>query len=184
MNEIIDVLIEYIRNETGFTGDLTADADLLQTGVLDSFNIVSLALFAQERFGVDLAERTRQEPGGYLGLHERRAAIVGSVGRSLVGRQEPDPKPGARQPGQAFFTGRADRATPSRARLTSHHTSRRRTAAMPASIPRYLLQTANRIPDKVAIVSPERSATFGELLHARHLDRLHARNAILHNEDK
>jgi len=35
---------------------------------------------------------------------------------------------------------------------------------MPASIPRYLLQTASRLPDKVAIVSPERSATFGELL--------------------
>jgi acyl carrier protein len=54
MNEIVDVLIEYIRNETGFTGNLTADDDLLQTGVLDSFNIVSLALFAQERFGVEL----------------------------------------------------------------------------------------------------------------------------------
>ncbi len=36
---------------------------------------------------------------------------------------------------------------------------------MPASIPRYLLQTAHRLPDKVAIVSRERSATFGELLH-------------------
>jgi acyl carrier protein len=29
-------------------------ADVLQTGVLDSFNIVALALFAQERFGVEL----------------------------------------------------------------------------------------------------------------------------------
>jgi len=54
MNEIIDVLIEYIRKETGFAGTLTADADLLQAGVLDSFNIVSLALFAQERFEVEL----------------------------------------------------------------------------------------------------------------------------------
>ena len=54
MNQIIDVLIEYIRKETGFTGKLTADVDLLQTGVLDSFNIVSLALFAQERFEVEL----------------------------------------------------------------------------------------------------------------------------------
>lgn len=54
MKEIIDVLIEYIRNESGFTGQLTADADLLQAGILDSFNIVSLALFAQERFGVEL----------------------------------------------------------------------------------------------------------------------------------
>jgi amino acid adenylation domain-containing protein len=36
---------------------------------------------------------------------------------------------------------------------------------MPASIPRYLLQTASRLPDKVALISPERSITFGELLH-------------------
>jgi amino acid adenylation domain-containing protein len=35
---------------------------------------------------------------------------------------------------------------------------------MPASIPRYLLQTAHRLPDKVALVSRERSATFAELL--------------------
>lgn len=36
---------------------------------------------------------------------------------------------------------------------------------MPASIPRYLLQTAQRLPDKVALISPERSITFAELLH-------------------
>ena len=36
---------------------------------------------------------------------------------------------------------------------------------MPASIPRYLLQTAMRLPNKVAIVSHERSTTFGELLY-------------------
>jgi acyl carrier protein len=54
MNEIVDILIEYIRNETGHTSKLAADDDLLQTGVLDSFNIVALALFAQERFGVEL----------------------------------------------------------------------------------------------------------------------------------
>ena len=54
MSEIIDILVEYIRNETGFTGPLAADDDLLTAGVLDSFNIVSLAMFAQERFGVEL----------------------------------------------------------------------------------------------------------------------------------
>jgi acyl carrier protein len=54
MSEIIDVLVKYIRNETGFTGPLEADDDLLSAGVLDSFNIVSLAMFAQERFGVEL----------------------------------------------------------------------------------------------------------------------------------
>ena len=56
MTDIIEVLIDYIRSETGFTGPLSADRDLLQAGVLDSFNIVSLALFAQERFEVELED--------------------------------------------------------------------------------------------------------------------------------
>jgi acyl-CoA synthetase (AMP-forming)/AMP-acid ligase II len=34
---------------------------------------------------------------------------------------------------------------------------------MPASIPRYLAATAQRIPDKVAVTSPGRSITFGDL---------------------
>jgi acyl carrier protein len=50
----IEVLIDYVRKETGYEGALTADEDLLEAGVLDSFNIVSLALFAQERFAVEL----------------------------------------------------------------------------------------------------------------------------------
>lgn len=54
MNEIIDALISYIRDETGHTGAIGPDDDLLQAGVLDSFNIVSLALFAQDKFGVEL----------------------------------------------------------------------------------------------------------------------------------
>jgi len=54
MSDIIAVLVEYIRSETGFTGPLEVDDDLLSAGVLDSFNIVSLAMFAQERFGVEL----------------------------------------------------------------------------------------------------------------------------------
>lgn len=53
MKNEIDVLTEYIRNETGFAGALGADDDLLESGVLDSFNIVSLAMFAQERFEVE-----------------------------------------------------------------------------------------------------------------------------------
>ena len=48
-----DVLIEYIRSETGFEGPMGPDEDLLEAGVLDSFNIVSLAMFAQERFEVE-----------------------------------------------------------------------------------------------------------------------------------
>ena len=54
MTSNVDVLIEYIRAETGFKGALSANEDLLQSGVLDSFNIVSLAMFAQERFEIEL----------------------------------------------------------------------------------------------------------------------------------
>ena len=36
---------------------------------------------------------------------------------------------------------------------------------MPASIPRFLAETAQRLPDKVAIVSRARTITFGELYH-------------------
>lgn len=53
MSNEIQQLIDYIRNETGYTGDIDPDDDLLEAGVLDSFNIVSLAMFAQERFGVE-----------------------------------------------------------------------------------------------------------------------------------
>lgn len=53
MSNEIQILTEYIRNETGFAGPLGADDDLLESGVLDSFNIVSLAMFAQERFEVE-----------------------------------------------------------------------------------------------------------------------------------
>ena len=49
----IDILTDYIRTETGHTGPIAADDDLLEAGILDSFNIVSLAMFAQERFGVE-----------------------------------------------------------------------------------------------------------------------------------
>lgn len=53
MTNEIEVLAEYVRAETGYAGPLGADEDLLQARILDSFNIVSLAVFAQERFGVE-----------------------------------------------------------------------------------------------------------------------------------
>lgn len=53
MNTETDVLAEFIRNETGYSGPIRPDDDLLEAGILDSFNIVSLAMFAQERFGVE-----------------------------------------------------------------------------------------------------------------------------------
>jgi acyl carrier protein len=53
MTNEIEVLAEYIRNETGHSGPIDPDKDLLAAGILDSFNIVTLAMFAQERFGVE-----------------------------------------------------------------------------------------------------------------------------------
>ena len=53
MGSEIEVLADYIRNETGHTGAIDPDDDLLEAGILDSFNIVSLAMFAQETFGVE-----------------------------------------------------------------------------------------------------------------------------------
>jgi acyl carrier protein len=49
----VEVLAGYIRDEIGFAGPVDVDEDLLESGVLDSFSIVSLAMFAQERFGVE-----------------------------------------------------------------------------------------------------------------------------------
>jgi acyl carrier protein len=53
MSNEADVLAEFIRSETGYAGAIAPDDDLLEAGILDSFNIVSLAMFAQERFGVE-----------------------------------------------------------------------------------------------------------------------------------
>jgi acyl carrier protein len=54
MESELDILRQYIRNETGYGGELGEDQDLLETQVLDSFNIVIMALFVQERFGIVL----------------------------------------------------------------------------------------------------------------------------------
>jgi len=53
MNNELQLLSDYVRKETSHSGEIDADEDLLASGILDSFNIVSLALFAQEQFGVE-----------------------------------------------------------------------------------------------------------------------------------
>lgn len=62
MNSELQLLSDYIRRETGYAGVIDADQDLLAAEILDSFNIVSLAVFAQEQFGVEFApeELTRE----------------------------------------------------------------------------------------------------------------------------
>ncbi len=53
MNDETELLANYIRTETGYEGAIDPDDDLLKVGILDSFSIVSLAMFAQEQFGVE-----------------------------------------------------------------------------------------------------------------------------------
>lgn len=80
MSSEFDVLVDYIRTETGYAGELSPEIDLLDAGVLDSFNIVSLAMFAQERFGVefegeDLVRSNLARLSSLVALiHERRSA--------------------------------------------------------------------------------------------------------------
>lgn len=54
METELEVLRDYIRRETGYAGDIGADVDLLEQKILDSFSVVQLALFIQERFAIEL----------------------------------------------------------------------------------------------------------------------------------
>ena len=54
MSTELEILQEWIRKETGYDGELRVDADLLEAKILDSFNIVELALFIQDRFQIEL----------------------------------------------------------------------------------------------------------------------------------
>ena len=62
MDNELQLLSDYVRKETGYLGQIDADEDLLASEILDSFNIVSLAVFAQEQFGVEFeAEELTRE---------------------------------------------------------------------------------------------------------------------------
>jgi acyl carrier protein len=50
----IDILSDYIRTEMAYTGPLDPKMDLLEEKVLDSFSIVQMAMFIQDRFSVEL----------------------------------------------------------------------------------------------------------------------------------
>lgn len=52
--EILEILKEYIRDEFGFYDDIDPDTDLLDARILDSFSIVQIAVFIQNRFGLEL----------------------------------------------------------------------------------------------------------------------------------
>jgi acyl carrier protein len=53
MRREIEVLIDYVRSESGYKGDLDPELDLLEARILDSFSIVQLVVFVQENFEVE-----------------------------------------------------------------------------------------------------------------------------------
>lgn len=54
MTSDLDVLCGFIREKLGHQGELDPTADLLRLEILDSFNIVEMAMFIQQTFGIEL----------------------------------------------------------------------------------------------------------------------------------
>ena len=54
MTDELQVLREYIKSEMGYSGDIDPNVDLLEKTILDSFSIVKVAMFIQERFRIEL----------------------------------------------------------------------------------------------------------------------------------
>ncbi len=54
MTSEIDAICDFLKSDLGHEGEIDPDIDLLEEGILDSFNIVEVAMFIQEHFGVEL----------------------------------------------------------------------------------------------------------------------------------
>ena len=67
----------------GYDGQLNPDVDLLEAQILDSFNIVQLAMFIQDCFGIELEARVSVAPTSLscralVALIEKRRAPTGA----------------------------------------------------------------------------------------------------------
>jgi len=77
VQEIERDLLRYIEDELGVPGrQCRPDAPLFSSGVLDSFAMVSLLVFAEERFGVSLIDSDAMvaiDTAGGLARHVHRS---------------------------------------------------------------------------------------------------------------
>ena len=83
MRDELIALSDYIRSESGYKGNLDPNVDLLEANILDSFSIVQLAMFVQERFGVeleadDLTRANLATLSNIVSLIDRRRSAAGS----------------------------------------------------------------------------------------------------------
>ena len=82
MRDEIEVLSDYVRSESGYKGNLNPEADLLEAKILDSFSVVQLVMFIQERFKVkfeaeDLTRANLATLSNIVALIDRRKATAG-----------------------------------------------------------------------------------------------------------
>ena len=82
MRDELEVLSEYIRSESGYKGNLDPEADLLGAKILDSFSVVQLVMFIQERFDVefeaeDLTRDNLATLSNIVALIDKRKATAG-----------------------------------------------------------------------------------------------------------
>ena len=61
-NDFLENLIGFIREETGYEGQIDPSEDLLEQRILDSFSVVEIASYIQSSFDVELEaeDLTRQ----------------------------------------------------------------------------------------------------------------------------
>jgi len=82
MGTKLEIIAEYIRREIGYQGELDPEIDLLEAQILDSFSIVQLAMFIQDRFGIeleaeDLVRANLAKLSSMAALIDRRKPLAG-----------------------------------------------------------------------------------------------------------
>lgn len=71
LDKVTEILCDLCGAEPG---ELTADFDLFDTGLLDSFGVIELVLALEEAFGVTL--QIEQIPRGRIATPQKIAALV------------------------------------------------------------------------------------------------------------
>lgn len=54
MTDALEKLVNYLREDVGFEGQIDPDIDLLEEKILDSFSVVEIASYIQSNFAVEL----------------------------------------------------------------------------------------------------------------------------------
>jgi acyl carrier protein len=79
MASVLEIVSAYLKEEANYDGELDPEVDLLAAQIVDSFSIIQLAMFIQERFNIEL------EPEDLVRANlARLSSIVALVDRRLA----------------------------------------------------------------------------------------------------